>query len=201
MGASVSIADTICFTGHRPDGLFGFGSREDYKALTGKLERIITELYQRGFRRVVTGGAQGTDQLAFWAAVKAKKQGCPELQNSVFLPSPTFGLRWPENGLFSQRDFRQMLPLADDVHYVCADSVPFGRAADMRNRAMVDRAGMVVGVCTSDQGGTANCLRYALRQGRSVAVMHPQSLQWIFSRAAQTTMSRGQDTNRENSRV
>ena len=184
-------ARTLCFTGHRPKDLFGYNHRDAYSPLLGRLVRIIKEAYILGFRRVITGGAQGLDQLAFWAAEHARRTGCEDLRNSVFLPSPLFGTRWQVNGMFGRSEFHSMLALADDVHYVCTVSVPFAEAADRRNRAMVDLAGMVIGVCTKSDGGTANCLWYAIETERDVAVLDPVSLRWTFRKVKTVNNAEG----------
>lgn len=68
---------TICFTGPRPNKLYGYKNKEKYQKLVDCIHDFL-----RGFCRiesdeiltVITGGAQGIDQLAFWAANSLKKE-------------------------------------------------------------------------------------------------------------------------------
>lgn len=71
---------TACFTGHRPRGLRGYVGHEAYEPLVGAIERACERLVDEfGVTDFVSGGAQGVDQLAFWAVnrLKARRPGKP----------------------------------------------------------------------------------------------------------------------------
>ena len=64
---------TVAFTGHRPKDLFGQNAHDRYNELCGIIEGVVMDLVQQGAIEFRTGGAQGVDQLAFWAVERVKK--------------------------------------------------------------------------------------------------------------------------------
>lgn len=76
---------TVCFTGHRPNRLAGYTSRVPYTIFVKRLKKILIPFISQGYTRFITGGAQGIDQLAFWAVEGLKKAGY-EVQNIVYVP-------------------------------------------------------------------------------------------------------------------
>ena len=58
---------TICFTGHRPKDLFGYTDKTPYISIINALKPFLSVLYENGYTDYISGGAQGFDQLAFWA--------------------------------------------------------------------------------------------------------------------------------------
>lgn len=95
---------TICFTGPRPNKLYGYKNKEKYQKLVDCIHDFL-----RGFCRiesdeiltVITGGAQGIDQLAFWAANSLKKEY--SLKNEVYIPFVGQEELWNETGLFGKK--------------------------------------------------------------------------------------------------
>lgn len=63
----------VAFTGHRPKDLYGYNDRDPYKVVVQKIIENLKALDDDLV--VITGGAQGIDQLAFWAAEHLKKEG------------------------------------------------------------------------------------------------------------------------------
>lgn len=115
-------------------------------------------------------GAQGFDQLAFWAINIVKEKGY-DIKNIVYVPFKGQELRWSEYGLFSQREYRLMLKLADEVVYLynidAKDYKSVVKALYGRNHAMCNDVDLVIGLYkdlsfrTERKSGTAECLRYA----------------------------------------
>ena len=62
---------TICFTGHRPNKMAGY-KHENYCSFLNSLEEHLQKYLDAGFTKFITGGAQGADQLAFWAVHRLK---------------------------------------------------------------------------------------------------------------------------------
>jgi len=178
---------TVCFTGHRPKGIiadrpYDESNRPEYQKIVDRLALVTESLVNAGYIAFITGGAQGFDQLAFWAVNKVKDKH-PEIQNIVYIPFKGQELRWAKKGLFSQHEYGLMLEKADHVH-ICgeADAADFRQAVKMvmhRNRCMVDDSAYVVGQFEdgtwADPGtksGTADCLRYAKQMGREIRLFH-----------------------------
>lgn len=167
---------TICFTGPRPNKLYGYKNKEKYQKLVDCIHDFL-----RGFCRiesdeiltVITGGAQGIDQLAFWAANSLKKEY--SLKNEVYIPFVGQEEIWNETGLFGKKEYRKMKSMSDkivDVSKIRTLDVSTNdgkiKALLERNKEMVDNSQMIVGLYplnkdfTKDRNsGTASCLRYA----------------------------------------
>lgn len=175
---------TVCFTGHRPKDLYGY-DKEKYFLLVGVLIDQVMDLYTKGYTKFITGGAQGVDQLAFWAVNRAKDK-YPEIQNVVYIPFNGQERQWKEEGLFSQKEYRLMLNMADEFTYLQPTLTvknEIVKALFARNHAMVDDADLVIGVYKKDdfitdlKGGTAECLKYALNKNKQILLINPFTFQ------------------------
>lgn len=168
---------TLTFTGHRPDKLAGY-DREAYRPFTEQLAELIYDTYyKKGYRRFITGGAQGFDQLAFWAIEKMRKtRNLTDVENVLYIPFAGQERRWKESGTFSRDDYNKMRRFADREVVLVPYATTRGEvvAALMgRNREMVDASDRVLALCNSsdwenDSGGTAACMRYAQAKNRSI---------------------------------
>ena len=174
---------TVCFTGYRPNRLFGYKNRDDYRPLLDVIIELSCGLVESGYRTFITGGAQGTDQLAFWA-VETVKRNYPDLsiRSEVYIPFVGQDRRWSEDGPFGRHEYRQMLDAADRVHVVCDSDINVCEAMARRNEEMVADATCVIGVIAADDdidrnpGGTARTLRIARRVRRRIITIDPTTL-------------------------
>lgn len=161
---------TLAFTGHRPDKLAGY-EREKYRAFTDELADLLyQQYYQHGYRKFITGGAQGFDQLAFWSVEKMRRiHKLDDVENIVYIPFQGQESRWKDEGCFSKNDYKKMLCAATRTQVLLgplAQRNEIVAALMARNRAMVDAANTVLALCLSsswkeDKGGTAAAMRYA----------------------------------------
>lgn len=167
---------SMCFTGHRPKDLCGY-TRSRYVPFVDQLERLLDQYYKSGIRRFITGGAQGFDQLAFWAVHNLKRK-YDDIENILYLPFPGQELVWLETGCFSRTDFRQMLEYVDEIKY-CTKTKPedksgIVKALELRNHRMVDDTDFVCALQKHQNwrmipyGGTANCMQYAMRRQKTI---------------------------------
>lgn len=63
---------TICFTGKRPRDLYGYDFNDSYMKLIQKLYSWMMDVCMKeNVQTSITGGAQGFDQIAFWACTAA----------------------------------------------------------------------------------------------------------------------------------
>lgn len=164
----------VAFTGPRPKSLCGY-DRNAYRPFVESLADIMQGLYRQGYRKFITGGAQGFDQLAFWAAYRLKREH-GDVGVYVYAPFPGQDSVWPKEGCFAQGDYRKMLAAADGVEYVM-DHEPINSSSAIhalfeRNEMMVDDAGLVIALCNNDSwyteqhGGTEKCMQYAHNKKR-----------------------------------
>lgn len=183
---------TLCFTGPRPKKLFGY-DKTKYIPLVDALVEELEKLYKLGYRNFISGGAQGFDQLAFWATNKLKQKYL-DVNNIVYIPFNNQEVKWLTKGLFGQLEYKLMLSMADVV-YCCSPNVDItiaskfeiNHALHKRNHNMVDSSNLVFGLYPSDlwmndntRGGTAECLRYAKRKQKLIYQMNPFNLECIF---------------------
>lgn len=170
--------ETMCFTGHRANKLCGYNINaytEFVSELMNVLKIYITKYNIKNF---ITGGAQGFDQLVFWA-VHHLQHKHPEykIQNIVFVPFTGQESKWSDKGLFSKTDYNNMLSVADRI-VICnrevtshSDFNTIRETLMNRNKQMVDSSIRVMALCNEAEactnnitGGTGNCVRYALSE-------------------------------------
>lgn len=148
----------IAVTGHRPEKLGGYG-----KAVFDKLTHFarielgqLSEHAPNGFI-IRTGMAQGWDQ--------AVAQACIDLSIPFIacVPCDEQERLWPPA---AKAYYAKLLSRADSI--VCR---PGGEYAawkmQKRNEFMVDNSKLLLGLWDGSAGGTANCIRYAIRVGCS----------------------------------
>lgn len=183
-----------CFTGPRPSKLYGYANPEPYRPIIEVLKTTVRELCKIGCTTFVTGGAQGIDQLAFWAVDAVKKEMAQtgiKIENAVYYPFSHQSDCWPEYGMFGQNEYRLMLESADftkciaaENHINTTDKKGVIQALTIRNEEMVDVADVVIGLYGHNNdfryasGGTANCLRYAFDK-KDIWLIDPESLELI----------------------
>lgn len=160
----------MCFTGRRPKDLCQYVESK-YKGFVSWLADFLYRRFylEKGVRIFITGGAQGIDQLAFWAVEMMKRRhGLTDVKNVVFAVRGQH-LKWLKEGCFSQEQYNKMISMADVVCYVSGGSI---QALFDRNHLMCDWSDIVLGVYpddswTSNKGGTSECLRYATNNSAS----------------------------------
>lgn len=168
---------TIAIWGKRPDELYGY-DRERYVPFRESVQELIEALTVEKKRvvRVLTGGAQGTDQIAFWAAERARLRGYP-VENVVYVPFPGQPGKWSEDGPFGKKEYELMLAHATEVFHVFdADDVNKMEAYRKRNEALVDQSDLQFVFYRSNTvyhvgSGTLRAIEYAKRHHK---------VPWVF---------------------
>ena len=152
----------ICaFTGHRPKRL-PWGSKEDDPycvALKIMLRRMVEQAVQRGCRHFLCGMALGCDTY-FAETVLDVKKDIPDIRLEAVVPCPGQASRWHT----ADRLRYENLLNRCDVVTVLEDAYSDG-CMQRRNRAMVDRADLLITVWNGSAGGTGSTVRYAERRG------------------------------------
>ena len=143
----------------------------------------------------ISGGAQGFDQLAFWAVEKAKRLH-PELNigNILYIPFENQPFRWSPDGMFGRKEYMLMRRRANITRIVSPNPAPDDsrvavKALHERNHAMVKDSDLVIALLAgrsldweNSSGGTAECVRYARAQNRPVfAIEYHPDLEPKFS--------------------
>jgi len=175
------INQTVCFTGHRPnklDNAYNFKHPTALKLRDKLLEIIETLIVQENVNRFISGGAIGTDQIAFWS-VEIKKIEYPHIKNIVAIPFKNQDKIWKSE---SRKWYKKMLKKADEVINVeeiyIDNNVLYGdySSKKMKNRNiyMCNESKFVVAVYDGSKGGTGSCLKYAQSIGLNIWRINPK---------------------------
>lgn len=161
-------ATTCCFTGHRPDKLPWGADEGDPRCLDLKrrLGEELERAYEEGFRHFICGMARGAD-LYFAQEVLALRARHPEVTLEGARPCESQADGWPEG---EQRRYQEIL---DQCDYETLVQHRYDRGCMMRrNRYMVDHSARIIAVYNGvPQGGTAQTLLYAMRQGLETHIL------------------------------
>ncbi|MGN1019142.1 MAG: SLOG family protein [Aristaeellaceae bacterium] len=143
---------TVCFTGHRHI------AAEALPALTSKLDRMLEQLYSRGYRDFLSGGALGFDLLAA-EAVLSLRQAHPDVRLIMVLPCSNQTSRWTEQDC---RRYERILYAADETRVL--SPAYYEGCMLVRNRHMVDHCALCLCYMTAPRGGTLSTVSYALKE-------------------------------------
>lgn len=180
----MEIGRVVSFTGHRPDKLFGTYHLNNPKAkqLASELMKVIEKLIvECNATHFITGGALGTDQIAFICVDNLKKKH-PHIQNILAIPFKNQEKVWKDET--DVKRYNKIKERADQViyvdeipHYNADKSVEIGeysaKKMQLRNIYMVDQSQIVVAVFDGTKGGTKNCVNYAKKKEKKILVLNP----------------------------
>jgi len=170
----------IAITGYRPTKLpAGYGydlTNKAYRELADAIyDTVKFAACRSGMSHLVciSGMALGTDQLFVHVARRLKK--AVDIDNvHIIAAIPCYGqeLKWPVR---SREEYHKVLALCDEtVHVTQGRFTP--SCMEQRNRWMVDRCDVLIAVYDGQPGGTANCIRYAREQGKTIYFIDPKNL-------------------------
>ncbi len=142
---------TVCFTGHRAVSSKDTDSRQ-------RLETLIGELYLRGYRDFLCGGAVGFDTIAAEYVTRFREDH-PDVRLIYCLPCADQSARWKKA---DAARYERLLYLGDEIR-VLSPSYYEG-CMQARNAYMVDRSYVCVAYMSRLRGGTLSTVRYALSQ-------------------------------------
>lgn len=156
----------IAFTGHRPNKLNNdydlstmgthFIKMDIFKAVNEYLrENNIKGLENFSF---IVGGALGIDTLV---ALSAIEWG---VKFTLAVPCANQDKMWPQK---SKNIYLDIMSKADTVHYVSKDAYN-NTCMQKRNEWMVDNCDVLIAVWDGSNGGTKNCIDYAVKQGKKI---------------------------------
>jgi uncharacterized phage-like protein YoqJ len=157
---------TCAFSGHRPEKLPWGTDETDPRCLALKiqLERTLRQLCREGCLHYLCGMARGTD-LYYLEALLSLRAEFPLTLEAV-VPCPTQSDRW--TGAERLR-YTQDLGRCDRTTVLEPEYSP--GCMLRRNRAMVDRADILLTVFDGSLGGTAATVRYAKEQGVKIMAL------------------------------
>jgi uncharacterized phage-like protein YoqJ len=126
-----------------------------------------------GYVDFISGMALGADTLWAEAVINCKNSGLP-IRLIAAVPFKGQESRWTAA---AQQNFRFLIDQADHVEIVSPGAYS-ARKMQIRNVWMVEHSLPVLAVWDgTTQGGTWNCIKYALQQSKWVVQLHSQTLQ------------------------
>jgi len=151
---------TIAFTGHRPPKLGGYGESAARTKLLEKLDDRLTTLQIAHGDEIIciSGMALGFDQ---WAAQKCIDLDIPFI---AAIPFDDTKMPWPRA---AYKKYGQILEKAARKVYVSTGGY-HPTKMQVRNQYMVDNADLVIAAWDGSNGGTYNCVYYAIDMGRPI---------------------------------
>jgi uncharacterized phage-like protein YoqJ len=151
-------------TGHRPQKLGGFDAAVDIRLRAFAQYVLVRQQADAevrdtgGVTAVISGMAIGWDMALAEAALEA---GLPLIAAVPFQGQES---RWPPD---VRARYKGLLEAAARVEVVCEGGYAAWKM-QQRNIWMVDHGDRVLALWDGTSGGTANCVRYAVKEGRSV---------------------------------
>jgi len=176
----------VCFTGHRPDKLGGYDwntpkNQNIIEALGRKIEELTNNEDETHF---ICGGALGIDQMAF-DICRIFRDQFYGLTIEVAIPFLKQDVKW---NFYDGLRWRQQLNAADKITRVDKlenykikgydDDIYYPAKMQKRNEYMVDNSDIIIGVWNGTKGGTANCIKYAQKQGKKIFILNPETLKF-----------------------
>ena len=154
----------VAFSGHRPEKLPWGGNELDQRcqALRIRMGQAVDDLIARGADTFLCGMARGCDFL-FAEAVLRRMEEDPDLSLEGWVPCVSQPDRWGEA---DRARYDRLLRSCTRV-YLLEERYSDGVML-RRNRAMIDRADLLLTVWDGTEGGTAASVRYASRLGKPV---------------------------------
>ena len=160
----INIENSCCFTGYRPDKFdFEFDKNDpQYIEFTSRLVSAVSTKISEGCTTFYTGMAKGFDIEAA-EYIELIKRRNKQLKLIAVIPYKNFENGWDE---YWQTRYRNLLSQCDEtvILYDKYERWVFHE----RNRYMVDRCRYVITYFDGKSGGTANTVKYALKNGRDV---------------------------------
>lgn len=160
----IDFEKSCCFTGYRPDKFgFEFNKTEPlYVQMTSRLVSAISSKIVNGCTVFYTGMAKGFDIEAA-EYVELIKRRNKEIKLIAVIPYKGQENGWDE---FWKNRYTQLLSKCDEVIVINEDYEKW--VFNKRNCYMVDRCRFVITYFDGKSGGTANTLKYALKNGREI---------------------------------
>lgn len=186
---------TVCVTGHRNISLAP--TDEESKKVISILLGTISQLYKKGKRRFVSGGADGVDNLFAYAVFVFKKTH-PDVENIVAIPfkeqykmilknqnrSEEQNKEWFDFYWFIIKNADKVIYVDQYTDYKVTNSFVGKFNAQKffkRNEFMVDISSCVVDIFTGvvadkavgPKSGTKHCINYAIKNNKIIIHMNP----------------------------
>lgn len=156
----------IGITGHRPPRL-GCGYNIPNPTYDKIYKAIMDKFHELNPEKIITGMAQGTDQIAAWVAMELN------VPYIAALPCDDMDRIWPEE---SKRKFKLLLNSAEEV--INVNPGPYaGWKMHKRDEYVVDNSDLMLAVYDGKPvGGTFITVDYANKSNKKVVIINPKEI-------------------------
>ena len=142
---------SVCFTGHR------YLAKQDLPLISARLDHVLDQCYQHGYRDFLCGGALGFDMLAA-ERVAALQCRHGDARLIMILPCSDQSRRWTSRDAMR---YERLLYGADAIQVL--SPIYYEGCMQVRNRHMVDRSSLCICYFRHPKGGTASTVAYAVK--------------------------------------
>lgn len=165
--------ETVAFTGYRPEKIRLSSSNPDIEQeIRSALNVMIRDLYGRGYRRFLSGMAEGFDLWAAGEVLDLKASGeCPGIELWAIVPFRGQERNYQVDSLES---YRRVLDEASEVVVLAEHYCP--ECYRRRNDWLVENASLAVCYFDGQPGGTQYTVRKARKAGLPVINLLSPSL-------------------------
>jgi uncharacterized phage-like protein YoqJ len=164
-----------CFTGHRPNKLYGYDKYDDDNVTIRNIlmEQIIYCIENYNAKYFISGMALGTDMWAAEIVIELRKS-YPDIKLVAAIPF----IDHKESLLpESQIEWQKIIDEANLIHYVNKGKYN-SICLQKRNEWMVDNSIGQIAVWDGSKGGTYNCVQYAKKMDKvNAIVINPKTFE------------------------
>ncbi|MCL1696332.1 SLOG family protein [Lysinibacillus sp. BPa_S21] len=165
------MANTVCFTGHRPNKLNGYNPKDNSELLFKLRDIIVDHIENKEVYTLISGMALGIDMWSARIVLKLKEK-YPHIKLVCAVPCDKQYSKWFQTNIDEWHD---IIEKADDVVYVSKE--PYTSwCMQKRNEYMVDNSDYVIAIWDGTKGGTGNCVKYAQSKNKPITTLHPKTL-------------------------
>jgi len=159
----------MAITGHRPHKLGNdYQLTSDLIKEIKKLIQMQIDMYQPDI--MITGMALGIDTVF---AILAVENQIPFIAAVPFKGQDSM---WPTA---SRKAYLNLINQAKEVVVISEGNFTAAKM-QLRNQWMVDNCDLLLAVWDGTSGGTANCIKYAINQGKQIIHINPKTLKAEF---------------------
>ena len=149
---------TISCFGHRPSGLWGYDLKDErYKILFNRLKQELINIMDKHKSKqfhIISGVAQGTEQLFCVAALRLKQQYPIHLE--CVIPCIGYESNWP---LDSQKRYNQIISACNQRTYLDKHFKYY--CLDKKNQYICKRSDYIIAHYINDNDGVKDAIAYA----------------------------------------
>jgi len=140
---------------------------EEARAFKRRLHDTILDLVIEGYRRFISGGAQGMDMMAAEVVIELRR-AYPDITLEMAIPYMGQAERWP---VALQERWKKCMDAADMLTVL--ENQYTSSCFFARNRYMVQQADVLLACYDGKEGGTKMNVDYAKANGCPVCLLSP----------------------------